>query len=275
MDYFLGNLEIKPFKKSYLVEISFKSRDKHLAQQVAGAIYNEYVKFSMKTRQQSYKLIKDWLENELDQLGKKVDVCRKRNSDEHGHKKDFLSLEGDQNVIVKKYVELSILFAKAQAERAVKEAHFRQIKEKGVDAPLVVNNPLIQKLREETINQEAKVSSLNKIYDRNYPQLQVEQAKLNELRSRLNNELKRMRASVEADYQAAVRVEDLLKESLEAHKGNVIELQHNLVEHHILQREYKTNEELFKALLARMKEASISSTMVAGNVAVITPRSCP
>ena len=67
-DQLLKRLEIKPLKKSYLVEISFKSKDKNLAQQLPNALYNEYIKFSMTTRQQSYALIKEWLERELQQL---------------------------------------------------------------------------------------------------------------------------------------------------------------------------------------------------------------
>ncbi|MBM4284061.1 MAG: polysaccharide biosynthesis tyrosine autokinase [Deltaproteobacteria bacterium] len=273
-DIFLANLEVRPYKRSYLVEIAFRSPDKYLAQQVPNAIYNEYVNFSMKTRHHSYKLIKEWLEREIQVLASKVEASE-RKLYEHGQRKDFLSLEGDQNVIVKKYVELSKLLTTAQAERAAKEAMFRQVKEKGADAPLVVNNMLVQRLREETIAQEAKVSSMSKIYDVNYPQLQVEKAKLAELRGRLGGEVRRLATSIQSDYEAAVRAENLLKESLEAQKEQVKDLQHNLVQHHNLLRDLTTNEQLYKGLLARMKEASIASTMVSGNVAVISPAELP
>lgn len=273
-DQLLKRLEIKPLKKSYLVEISFKSKDKHLAQQLPNALYNEYIKFSMTTRQQSYALIREWLERELQQFATKVEASEKKVF-EHGQKKDFLSLEGKENVITKKYIELNNLLTRAQSERTIKEAQYQQIKEKGVDAPLITNNLLIQKLREETISQEAKVSSINKIYDVNFPQLQAEQAKLRELRASLKQEVNRIRASVEADYQAAWRAENLLRESLESQKNNVIDLQNNLVQHHILKRDLQTNEQLYQALLARMKEASVASTMVTSNVAVIAPAELP
>ena len=272
--YFLKNLEVKPIKKSYLVEIAYKSPDKKLAQDVTSAISMEYMKFAMETRQQSFEMIKKWLEGELNQLAIKVEDSEKKLF-EHGKQKDFYSLEGKDNVIVRKYVELSMLLTKAESERSIKEAQFKQIKEKGVDAPLITNNLLIQKLREEAIAQEARVASLNKIYDTNFPQLQAEQAKLKDLRLRLNNEVQRTRASVEADYQASLRTEHLIREALTTQKAQVGTLQNNLVQHHNLKRDMKTNEQLYQGLLARMKEASVASTMVASNVAVIGPAEFP
>ena len=269
------DLGITPLKRSYLVEISFKSPDKKLSQEVPNTIYQEYVKFAMETRQQSYKLITEWLETGLNRLAAKVEASE-RKLYKQGKEKDFLSLESkDENVIVRKYVELNDLLTKAQAERSIKEAQYRQIQEKGMDAPLIVNNLLIQRIRQDTIAQEAIVSSLNKIYDQNYPQLQVEEAKLKDLRMRLNNEVQRMRASIESDYEAARRTETLLRESMESQKGKVVDLQDNLVQHHILKRDMLANNQLYQALLGRMKEASVASTMVTSNVAVITPAEFP
>jgi capsular exopolysaccharide synthesis family protein len=272
--YFLDNLEVKPKRKSYLVEVAYKSTDKKLAQDVTSAISTEYMKFAMQTRQESFAMIKKWLEGELNQLGIKVEDSEKKLI-EHGKKKDFYSLEGKDNVIVKKYIELSMLLTKAEAERSMKEAQIKQIKEKGVDSVLITNNVLIQKLREEAIAQEAKVASLNKIYDANFPQLQAEMAKLKDLRQRLNNEVTRTRTSLESDYQASQRAETLIREALTAQKELVGDLQNNLVQHHILKRDMKTNEQLYQGLLARMKEASVASTMVASNVAVIASAEFP
>ena len=47
------------------------------------------------------------------------------------------------------------------------------------------------------------------------------------------------------------------------------------MQHHILKRDLQTNQTLYEGLLARMKEASVASTMVASNVSVITPAEPP
>ena len=52
-------------------------------------------------------------------------------------------------------------------------------------------------------------------------------------------------------------------------------LQDKLTDFQILKRDAQTNEQLYQALLARVKEASIAGTMVPSNVAVIDPAQLP
>lgn len=274
LEDFLERLDVRPLKKSYLVEIFFQSPDKDLAVQVPNAAYKEYLEFAMQTRQQSYSLIREWLENELRQLAGKVEASEKKLY-AHGKEKNFLALEGDDNVIVKKYVELNKVLTAAQTERAAKESQYRQVRERGVDAPLIINNPLVQKLRGEMIEQEAQVASLAKTFGKNYPQLQAERAKLADLKARLNGEVQRTLAGIKADYEAALRTENFLREEADRQRQEVEGLQENLVQHNILKRDLTTNEQLYQALLARMKEASVASTMVASNAAVIQPAEPP
>ena len=269
----LAGLEVKPLKKSYLVEVTFDSPDKKLAYQIPNAVYKEYINFSMETRRQSYTLIKEWLENELLQLASKVESSEKKIY-ANAKNKDYLIFEGEkgeENVIIQKYVEVNRVLTSAEAERTQKEAQYEQLRKKGDNAAIIVNNPLLMKLREDIIAQEAKVSSIGRLFGKNYPQLQAEQAQLNELRARLTGEKRRIERSIKADYEVAERAEKMLRESAENQKDKVVILQGKLAQHNILKRDLQTNEQLFQALLARMKEANVASTMVASNVAVIDP----
>ena len=49
----------------------------------------------------------------------------------------------------------------------------------------------------------------------------------------------------------------------------MVNLQDNLSNYQILKRDAQTNEQLYQALLARVKEVNISSTMASSNVSVI------
>ena len=85
-----------------------------------------------------------------------------------GQKTDIYTLEDKDNVIVQKFIDLSSLLTKAQAEKMAKEAQFQQIKENGPNAPLIVNNPLVAALRQQLVTQQAKVSALQKVF-RSWP----------------------------------------------------------------------------------------------------------
>jgi polysaccharide biosynthesis transport protein len=274
-EYLLKNLKVEPLKNSYLVDISYKSTDKQLAQKIPEAMQKEYLKLAMTTRQQSYTMLREWLDKELTNLGKKLQISEKSVYD-HGQKKDFLSLEAPEtNVTIQKYIEVSKLLTAAQADKANKEAQFRQIKEKGADAPLITNHSLIQQLRQQLISLEAQVSGDNKIFGTNFPEYKAQTTKMHDLSQRLNKEIRRLEASIRSDYEAATRAESLLQREFDLQKAKVIDLQNSLVHHHILKRDLQTNQTLYEGLLARMKEASVASTMVASNVSVITPAESP
>lgn len=273
--YLVNTLKVEPVKNSYLVGISFKSTDKQLAQKIPQAMQKEYLKLSMTTRQQSYAMLREWLDNELTRLARKLELSEKAVYAD-GQKKDFLSLEAPEtNVTIQKYIEVSKLLTTAQADKAGKEAQYMQIKEKGADAPLITNHALIQQLRQQLIGLEAQVSGDNKIFGNNFPDYKAQTTKLKDLRQRLNQEIKRLETSIRADYQAASRAESLLQKEFDLQKAKVIDLQNSLVQHHILKRDLQTNQTLYEGLLARMKEASVASTMVASNVSVITAAEPP
>ena len=125
------------------------------------------------------------------------------------------------------------------------------------------------------MTQQAKVSSLQKVFLPGHPEMQAEKANLRELQGRLTAEVQRLQESIRADYEAANRTEKLLNDSLTSQKSQVAKLQDNLTDFQILKRDAQTNEQLYQALLARVKEANISSTMVPSNVAVIDPGPLP
>lgn len=273
-DAFLGQLEISPVKNSFLVDISYKSADPDLAMQVPNTICKEYLKFCMETRSQSYVLVREWLEGQLLQLAGKVESSEKKLLNQ-GRKEDFMGLEGDNNVIVNKYVELNKVLTTSQADRINKEAQYRQIQEKGIDAPLIANNGMIATLRKDIIGSEAKISSLKQTYGNNHPLVQENKAKLVELRSRLRNEVQRTTNTVKADYEIALRTENLLRSATESQKERVGKLQDGLVKYNILKRDMATSQQLYDALLARMKEASVASTQIATNASVIDAAELP
>lgn len=267
----LDRLKVDPVKNSFLVNISYTSTDKNLAWKIMEVLPKEYLKLSMVTREMSYTTLREWLDQELERLGKKLQDSEKTLY-AHGQKQDFLSLEEPEvNVIIKKYIAVSQALTTAQADKANKEAQYRQIREQGADAPLITNHPLVTGLRQSLIDLEAQVSGQSKIFGANYPEYSAHNARMKEVRQRLNQEVRRLETSVRADYEAATKTEALLQKEFDLQKGKVVDLQNDLVKHHVLKRDLQTNQTLYEGLLSRMKEAAVASTMVASNVSVITP----
>jgi capsular exopolysaccharide synthesis family protein len=218
--------------------------------------------------------VRRWLDKQLQEMGSKVQEAQKRLY-KFGQETDIYTLEDRDNVVVQKFLDLSSLLTKAQAEKMAKEAQYKQIQEKGPNAPLIVNHPLVATLRQQLVGQQAKVSALQKVFRGEHPDLLSERANLAEVQGRLQAEVQRLQESVRADYEAANRTEKLLNDSFTDQKVQMAKLQDNLTEFQILKRDAQTNEQLYQALLARVKEANIAGTMVPSNVAVIDPGRLP
>lgn len=273
-DLVQSKIEVTPVKNSFLAEVAFQSPDKALSQKVVNAIADEYMYLSIDRRNESFALVRKWLDKQLGEMAGKVQEAQKKLY-KFGQQTDIYTMEDKDNVVVQKFIDMSGLLTKAQAEKMAKEAQYQQIKAKGPDAPLIVNNPLVAGLRQSLVAEQAKVSAMQKVFRGDHPDLQAERANLAELRTRLQAEVGRLQKSVKADYEAANRAENLLNDSFTAQKGQMVKLQDNLADFQILKRDAQTNEQLYQALLARVKEASIAGTMVPSNIAVIDPGRLP
>jgi succinoglycan biosynthesis transport protein ExoP len=270
----MRNIEVTPVKNSFLVEVAFQSPDKSMAQRVVNAIADEYMFLSIDRRNESFALVRKWLDKQLQEMAGKLQEAQKKFY-KFGQNTDIYTLEDRDNVVVQKFIDLSSLLTKAQAEKMAKEAQYQQIQDNGPNAPMIVNNPLVAALRQQLVVQQAKVSSLKKVYREEHPELLVEKANLAELQGRLQAEVHRLQESVKADYEAANRTEKLLLDRFSDQKGQMAKLQDNLSDFQILKRDAQANEQLYQALLARVKEANIAATMVPTNVAVIDPARLP
>lgn len=270
----LAGLEVNPVKNSYLVEVAFQSPDKSLAQKVVNAVADQYMYLCIDRRNESFVLVRKWLDKQLQEMAGKVQEAQQKLY-KFGQKTDIYTMEDKDNVVVQKFIDLSALLTKAQAEKMAKHAQYQQITDNGPNAPLIVNNPLVASLRQQLVAQQAKVSALQKVFRGGHPDMQAERANLAELQARLQAEVKRIQESVKADFEAAKRTENLLSDSFSDQKGQMVKLQDNLTDFQILKRDAQTNEQLYQALLSRVKEASIAGTMVPANVAAIDQARLP
>ena len=280
----LSNLTITPVAGSYLVEVAFRSRDKMLAQKIPAAVQSVYINFSMKTRQQSFSILKEWLDDQLLTLGNKLQYSENK-SIVAGQKNDLMGMDtgGSEkngqstptNIVLQKYVQIAQLLTTSQANLAGKKALVEEIEKKGADASPMVNNSAIASLRATLASLESKATGSGQIYGPKFPGQKVDVATAGVIQKRLNAEIKRQAGSVKSDYQAALKTEKLLQKEFDDAKAKLVYQQNGLAKLHMLKRDLATNQALYEGLLGRMKDAAVAATMVPSNIAVINASEPP
>jgi len=104
----LAGLAVTPVRNTFLVEVAYHSPDKALARDVVNAIADEYMYLSIDRRNESFSLVRKWLDKQLQGMAAKVQEAQKRLY-KFGQKSDIYTMEDKDNVIIQKFIDLTHL----------------------------------------------------------------------------------------------------------------------------------------------------------------------
>lgn len=266
---FLARLKIEPIRNSRLVKIHFDSHYPELATRVPNTLAAAYIQQNLENRFTSTEKAREWLTRQLADLKAKVERADET-LQAFGSKYDIISLEEKENITMQRLLELNEALAKAEMERMAKEALFRQTQDGHLDSlPILLENKLIQDLKQTLIQLEAQYLKLGEKYKPDYPEMKRLQTQMEVVQKRLNGEIQKVIASIKADYEASLKKENLLRDAFQRQKSKAMEMKQRAIQYNILKREADTNKELYRGLLQRMKEAGVSAGITASNIQIV------
>jgi capsular exopolysaccharide synthesis family protein len=215
------------------------------------------------------------LTKQLEDLKAKVERADE-NLQGFGSKHDIISLEEKENVTMQRLTELNETLTKAEADRMAKEALYKQTQDRNFDSfPSILENRLIQDLKQTYIQLEAQYMKLSETFKPEYPEMVRLKNQMETLQKRLNSEIDKMILGIKSDYESSLRKEALLRQAFQQQKAKALEMKEKGIQYNILKREADTNRELYKGLLLRMKEAGVSAGITASNIQIVDPAELP
>ncbi len=266
---FLEKLKIEPIRNSRLVKIHFNSRYPELATRVPNTLAATYIQQSLEARFTSTEQAKEWLTRQLEDLKGKVEKADET-LQAFGSKHDIISLEEKENITMQRLTELNEALAKAESDRMSKEALYNQTRDSNFDSlPSILENRLVQDLKQSLIHLEAQYMKLSENYKSEYPEMKRLRNQMETIQKRLTLEGNRIIAGIRSEYESGLRKESLLRAAFEEQKGKAVEMKQKAIQYNILKRESDTNKELYRGLLQRMKEAGVSAGITASNIQVV------
>lgn len=275
VNQFLARLKIEPIRNSMLVKIHFDSGYPELSALAANTLATNYIQQNLELRFITTEKAKEWLTNQLQDLKGKVE-----RADEDlqifGSKHDIISLEESENVTMQRLTELNEALTKAESDRIAKEAAYRQIRGKNVDAlPPILENRLISDLKQAYIQLEAQYVKQLETLKPDHPEMSRLKKQMDILKARLDGEIGQIASGIKYDYESSLRRERLLRQAFEQQKKKTMRMKEKAIQYNILKREADTNRELYKGLLQRMKEAGIAAGIKASNIQLIDEAELP
>jgi capsular exopolysaccharide synthesis family protein len=275
-----GGLRVEPVKNSRIVNISYEYRDPKLAAAIANGVANAYVEQVLDIKMGAAKQAVEWMSKKIDEQKRTLEESQQA-LQEYTKNKDVVELENKEALTPLKLQNLSYQVVLAEGKRKEAEALFNQVKnlsnnlQEALTVPAIAGDPVMQSLRTEEIKIEKDIMEMSKKYGEKHPQMIRLREDLRALREKMSSEAKRIITSIKNDYELAKARESGLRNSMAQGKGEAMALSEKAIQYGVLKREVESNQQLYDALLKRIKETSLIEEVKSFNIYIVDRAEIP
>ena len=277
---FIGHVDVLPVRGSHLVDVTFTAQNAKFAATAANALVDEYVDQNLQVKLQSTGGMLDWLERELAGQQKKVEESERALA-QYRERENALSLDEKQNIVLSRLNQLNDAATRARTTRVQKESLYNQVKSISAGAapdaiPIIAQNQTVQNAKGKLATLQADRVRLLDRYGEKHPQVVQVNNGLADAQRQYDLAVTGAVQSVRNEYEAAIIEERSLSQNLEGAKAEATDLNRKGIGYGVMEREAKSNREVYQSLLTREKELRVSANSRTNNVRVIdhaeTPR---
>ncbi len=263
-----------PTHASNVIEISVTWPDAELAAALANTFAQASIETNIELKVEPAKQYANWFNLRSRALRDDL-VAKQRRLSDFQNSTGLVATDEKLDVENARLTELSTQLVTIQGLR--QESQSRQ---KGVGAnieslPEVLQSPVIQALKADLSQAEARQPDIAARLGKNHPDYQAAVGEIANLRSRIARESANIAASLGNSNQINVRREEDVRQALEAQKNKVLELKHAHDEAAILQSDVNSAQRDLDAVSERYAQSSLESQSSQTNVVQLTTATAP
>jgi succinoglycan biosynthesis transport protein ExoP len=277
----LGSLTIEPRRGTRLALVKASSSDPAFAAELANAFAQQYVKYNLDIKLRGAQDALAWLTEQMGELKSKVQESSTALQN-YRVKSGILGLQEQRQITAQKIMDFNKAYLDAQAQRLIIEAKLRELTQiakskSGAETIFTVaDNSLISHLKAQAAELEVQKSKMLKTYKAQHPEIQKIDAQMEQVQQRFGEEIQTMIRALQTEAKVARAKEETLLGNVNQLRREGQELNEKEIGYSVLQRETDSNQQLFEAVLKRLKETGVTGGVEANNVRVIedaiTPR---
>ena len=267
----LKKLRVTRPPNTYLLLISYQSRDKQLAANVANGIAQSYLEHTYNIRYRAASGLSQFMERQQEELKAKME----RSSEALGRferELNVISPEEKTSILSSRLLQLNTEFTNAQADRVRREAAHRSIERGSVEAAFVSTQAEALKKLSETFNEtQQKFADIKQRFGGNHPEYRRAAAQVEEARRQLDQTRESIRQRVEIEYKEAAEREAMLRKAVAETKTEFDRLNAHSFEYQTLKREADTDKKLYEEIVRKIKEAGINASFQNSSIRIADP----
>jgi polysaccharide biosynthesis transport protein len=294
---FESHLKVSPVSGTRLINVEYLSTNPETAAAVVNQLVQDLVEYNFQTRHNATREASVWLGNQLHDLRKQSDdlqakvVGLQRDSgvfafgqtDTQGHEQVFTPA-------LDRLQQATSQLEQAQSARIMKGALYQVVKNgdpelisglagngmlSGASAGVTGSLTLLQSLRSEEAQTQARLNELSAKFGPGYPKVAELQSSLDSTQKSIRDEAARVASRVQNDYNVAQQIEDKDRAVYLDEKDQAVGQNDKAVQYQIAKQEATQSRTLYENLVSRMKEADLVAGMRSSNITLVDAARVP
>lgn len=280
---FQSRLSVKSRRRSFVITISFSANNSEKAALIANTLGEIYVLDRLENSLDETRRANEWLAKRLEELRHDV-AAAEQAAERFRVAHDLAQLrkgERQLTIIDQQLIELNSRLVLARSDLAQKQARHNQLQrlqrnrgsvETSYD---VLQSSLIQRLREQESLKQRELSEAMKTYGDRHPRIIGQRADLEELRSKISQEVVKIAASLATEVETSRAGISSLERQIDDLQRNTNKAGGHEVELRELERQADTSRSLYESFLGRYKRDAEQEFIQRANARVLSQAAIP
>ena len=269
-----GMVTIEPSRTSQMIKITVESTDRDMAAAIANSVADTYIDLDLEAKFKMNQKATSWMNVRLvalkDNLDKSEAALQRYREQHNIIDTKGLELGGATSQLGSALGNLTAArLARAQAQTNLDQVRNARGHEEAL--PIVQRNPLVANLMGSVSEHERKVSELSNRYGPQHPKLLQAQAELKQARENLRMQVADVVSGFEREYETARANENVLAGAVAEAKQSIQGSNRKEFELTALERDVKTNRELYDMFMGQLKGTAAVSDMQTVVARVVDP----
>ncbi len=277
---FIAHVQVVPVPDTRLAQIMVNHEDPREAARWANTLAEAYIEQNLESKIETTRNVYSWLQERLAAAEGEVEKSEQSLYEYTKEEELFVATDG-QSIGAATLGRLNQEATEAKTRRIEIESALAQVdklKKSGgsLDAlPQLAADPLVQRLNMSKADLEVELVQLKNRYKSGHPKVKKVVTQVGQIQEAIDAQAEKIVSGMLADYQQLRRRERDLRASINTERKQSIEESRKTVQMEMLEREALSNKSMYEAILQKIKETDIASSLRANNVSIIERASVP
>ncbi len=260
-----GMLQVHQIQGTSLVELACVGNSPKEAADVANAVAQSYIDWKLEAKFRLLGQATRFLATQIEEAKRNL-ATKEQRLLAFGRKKDILSADPQSNSALSRLDAMNRDLAAATADRMAKEAKDYELRTGNAETLADnLSNGLVVQLRTEQAKLEREYAEKLNLFKPDWPAMQQLKAQIDRGRQNLDavtqETVRKARDAARADYLAALRREENLRDALQSQRAEAIAQNADAMDYNNLRVETETQRALLDNLLKRDAETQVAARL--------------